>query len=126
MSISTETALTCYKGLVARVVELAVCDASAAEAELRREALDWLQNGGLRWACGWLDLDHGWLLNRLQQAGVFDDTVTPAPTVQERQAQVLDLRRQGLTYRQIGEALGISRQTAYRDVQAAMVEQETS
>lgn len=120
MSISSERVLACYKGLVARIIQVAVRDASAAEAELRGEALDWIQNGGLRWACGWLDLDHDWLLNRLRQAGVFDDTATPARTVEERQAMVLDLRRQGHTYREIGDCLGISRQTAFRDVKAAM------
>jgi len=127
MSVSLETARGCAE-LVTQIVAVAVRDARNASAppELREEARDWIQNGGLRWACGWLDLDHGWLLRRLEHAGVLDDTVTPAPTVQDRQARVLDLRKQGCTYREIGDILGISRQTAFRDIKAAMVEQETS
>jgi len=38
----------------------------------------------------------------------------------ERRAQALSLRREGLTYRQIGKRLGVSVEVAYADVQAEL------
>ena len=40
--------------------------------------------------------------------------------IQERKLQALDLRKAGLSYRQIGEELNVSYQTAWQDVRAAM------
>jgi hypothetical protein len=42
--------------------------------------------------------------------------------VQERRIRALDLRREGYTYRQIGDSLGVSHVTSYKDVQKAMGE----
>lgn len=42
--------------------------------------------------------------------------------IQQRREQALALRIQGLGYRQIGEALGVSRHTAYTDVSEALAD----
>ena len=38
-------------------------------------------------------------------------------TKEQRQARAVELRKQGLSYRAIGEQLGVSQMTAQRDVQ---------
>jgi Homeodomain-like domain-containing protein len=45
-----------------------------------------------------------------------------AEAAAERRQKALDLRMAGARYRQIGAQLGVSYQTAYRDVQAALGE----
>ena len=48
-----------------------------------------------------------------------------AEAAAERRQKSLDLRIAGARYRQIGAQLGVSYQTAYRDVQAALGERAT-
>ena len=40
----------------------------------------------------------------------------PDPSAVERRAQALELRKRGMSYRQIGQELGVSRNTAHRYV----------
>lgn len=46
-------------------------------------------------------------------------------TKEQRQARALELRKQGLSYRAIGEQLGVDPKTAHADVKAATVENST-
>lgn len=46
-------------------------------------------------------------------------------TKEQRQARALELRKQGLSYRAIGEQLGVDAKTAHADVKAAGVENST-
>jgi len=41
------------------------------EPEVRCEAYGWLTNGGLTWACSWLDLDRDLVLSDLEGAGLL-------------------------------------------------------
>ena len=46
----------------------------------------------------------------------------PDPSAVERRAQALELRKRGMSYRQIGQELGVSRNTAHKYVTAELDE----
>lgn len=60
--------------LVAAMVRQAVRDLRSKSPKVRAEAYAWLTDGGLTWACEWLeDLDAEVFRERLVSAGILED-----------------------------------------------------
>jgi len=59
--------------LVAAMIRQAVRDLRSKSPKVRAEAYAWLTDGGLTWACDWLELDADVFRKRLVSAGILED-----------------------------------------------------